>query len=1495
MASIFDEFTNKYSISKTLRFELRPIGRTQELIRKIKDEKDFVSPLAPLILEDKERTDAYKRAKRYIDDLHRSFLAFSLDERKITNKQRQTLTEKIREYYNLHKEDKEDKEDEKIVSIQRDLAKQITQILDENAPYFLKNLKDQRDYLQQLKIQDEKSLQKLKEERNKLAKTIKQADKQDIQRLETLKEKRAKFDKNHYKLERAIKEYNKALKFQFDKSSKIYSKTDELFTLLSLYYIQDQEAMQSIAEFDGFHTYFTGFNANRENIYDMSGRDVEDTFKSTSIAHRLFEQNIQFHFDNIQKWESLQNAIQKNQGTLKEKNWDWNQKLAQVEKNLQFKAKEFFKPDSFVQCFSQQGIDRYNKIIGGTPAEEQQEKVQGLNELINLTRQQAGGARKDFSSLQEFYKQILSERKGNFIDEFHDNRELIEAINDFVKEEDQIIENIETCNKESGQRAFNELLEELKEDKDSIYISREKLRFFSQDLTGRWNAIETWYLDGFNDSEKKKQAKRKVLTIGELENSLYEEREWVDSKENVEKASFYIQCIQTANTTKRPWLKNTEIDPQDIFFSYLNSKCKYLIEERKKYLKQYQNSSIKQYLDTSQDVFRFFKNIIVNEKREFIGTDKKAEQNQDWKDTIENFTRKNYISHLYNKARNFLTKKPFSVSKFKLNFENPTLADGWDVNREKANAAVLLRKDGLYYLGIMKKRENSIFEQPQELQSREDDYYEKMNYKSFKDGTTMIPKCSTQLNEVKKHFAKTSDDFNTGVNKKFCSNLVITKEIFNLNNMVYDQKTALFVAKNGGDKRPKKFQKEYLEITNDKDGYNEALNKWINFCMDFCKTYTSVVEADYEYKDTFNKKYDSLDQFYQELSGKIYKVTFSKKISKAYINKMVEEEKLYLFQIYNKDFSTYKKKQGTDNLHTIYWKMLFDAENLSNVVLKLSGEAELFYRPASVKYSQEIRKRGCHYGKLKNDFKYPILKNRRYSEDKVFFHCPVVLNFRAEEKKYLNNEINQFLCKNIDVINIIGIDRGERNLLYYTIIDQQGTIIKQGSLNSIDNGFKAPIDYHSKLDKKERQRATARENWETIESIKDLKSGYLSQVVYQLAKLIIDHNAIVVLEDLNFGFKRGRFKIEKQIYQKFEKTLIDKLNYLVFKNKTDPNQTGHPMKAYQLTNKFESFTKLRKQSGILFYTAAGYTSKTDPVTGYMRMLYPKYTNAKQAQDFFSKFDSVIYNGKHFEFSYNLKNLKGMTGSLEDKKEMDETKLDKVWTIHSCVERSQWMERKLTEEEKDLPQYEGANNGKWKCHQIININQRLKNLFEKEGLELEQGKDYKETICNPNQTERFQNSKFLAKLITHFSRLLDMRVTDSSKAKKEYDVEDDQGKVCHTDNVKDINLKKIKRSIYKHNPESDFILSPVEPFYDSRKVNSLPRDKDPLPLPLDSDANGAYNIARKGVLILEKIKEANGNITLKGLTINKTDWQNYAQREEIVKKQKEKYSPIIKID
>ena len=72
---------------------------------------------------------------------------------------------------------------------------------------------------------------------------------------------------------------------------------------------------------------------------------------------------------------------------------------------------------------------------------------------------------------------------------------------------------------------------------------------------------------------------------------------------------------------------------------------------------------------------------------------------------------------------------------------------------------------------------------------------------------------------------------------------------------------------------------------------------------------------------------------------------------------------------------------------------------------------------------------------------------------------------------------------------------------------------------------------------------------------------------------------------------------------------------------------------------------------------------------------------------------------------------------------------------------------------------------------------------------------------------------------------------------------------------------------------DYLISPVADdngiFYDSRSC-------DPS-LPANADANGAYNIARKGLWILKQIKETVDLKKLK-LTISNKEWLRFAQEK-----------------
>ena len=415
------------------------------------------------------------------------------------------------------------------------------------------------------------------------------------------------------------------------------------------------------------------------------------------------------------------------------------------------------------------------------------------------------------------------------------------------------------------------------------------------------------------------------------------------------------------------------------------------------------------------------------------------------------------------------------------------------------------------------------------------------------------------------------------------------------------------------------------------------------------------------------------------------------------------------------------------------------------------------------------------------------------------------MNFKSTGRKDIKSEVWDII-RNGGIKHIIGIDRGERHLLYLSLIDLKGNIVKQMSLNSIVNVYNGntyTTKYKDLLSSREASRQEARKNWKKIENIKELKQGYLSQAVHVISKMIVENDAIAVLEDLNMGFMRGRQKIERSVYEQFEKALIDKLNYYVDKQKK-ANESGGLLHALQLTKKFESFKKLGRQSGCLFYIPAWNTSKIDPVTGFVNFFDTNY-NADNAREFFRKFDNIHYNADKdwFEFSFDY-------NRFTSKAEGTRTR----WTLctHGTRIRTFRNPDKLNQ---------------WDNQEVI-LTEEFKKEFANAGIDIHG--NLKEAICS------LSDKKHLEPLMQLMKLLLQMRNSIT-------------------------------------NSDVDYLLSPVADdngnFYDSRCCRDT--------LPCDADANGAYNIARKGLWALRQIQDgAEGHKP--NLAIKNKEWLNFAQQK-----------------
>ncbi|GBU20404.1 hypothetical protein R80B4_00281 [Fibrobacteres bacterium R8-0-B4] len=1220
-----EEFVNQYSLSKTLRFELRPIGKTEEHIR-----------AKGLLSQDELRAKEYKMVKEIMDRYHKQFIENSLEEFSFSDGL-------LNEYVNLAK---------------------IT-------------------------------------------------NKDDTQKKE---------------FENTLKKLRKEIVKAFD-TKRLFGK--ELIQEDLPEFLTDTEEKELVGHFYKWTTYFTGFNENRENMYS-------DEEKSTAISYRLINNNLPKFVVNISVFEKVKDILQDKFDTLK------------TELNLHEDVDKYFCLDSYNKFLTQSGIEMFNHVIGGKSLEDKT-KIKGLNEYINLHNQKQSNKSDKLPKFTPLFKMILSDRitLSWLPEQFNDDTEVLEAVRQFYIALNE--------KHEDNQSVFERLKKVLQEIKDNFYdLNRIYLRNdtsltnVSQKNFGHWDEIKKSIEAKYESKNPKSRSK--------TQEKYDEEKERYFKRFDSVSLGFINEC--SGKNIERYFAELGEEKDSD--GKVVKEDCFKIISERYKKIECLLNTDypsakklsqdkdsvaqIKDFLDALMDLFHFVKPLCgkgneTNKDEKFYG---------EFLSLIEELKK---VTKLYDKVRNYMTKKPYSIEKIKLNFENSTLCKGWDKNKEQDNTTVLLRKNNNYYLAIMNYNSKTKFDNA-EIAKNDESFYEKVDYKFLPDPKKMLPKVFLS-EKGKAEFSPSAEilkNYERGSHKK--------GDTFNKNEM-----------------------HQLIDFFKDSIAKHKD---WKFFGFDFSET----------------SSYESIDKFYNEVLEQGYKITF-RRISERYINNLVDEGHLYLFQIYNKDFSEKSKGKGTPNLHTLYWKELFSEENLKDVVYKLNGEAKVFYRKKSLDYNDEILQKGHHREKLNGKFKYPIIKDKRFACDKFQFHCPITLNFKARGNEYINEKVNNFIKQN-GIKHIIGIDRGERHLLYVSIIDLNGKIVKQFSLNEIVNDYNGEEykkNYHDLLASKEDERTKQRQEWRTIENIKELKAGYLSQVVHKISKLVDEYCAIVVLEDLNFGFIRGRQKVEKSVYQQFEKALIDKMNYLVFKNRPK-NEIGGVLKALQLTNKFESFQKIGKQSGFLFYVPAYYTSKMCPIIGFVNLFDCRYESVDSAKKFFEKFVDIRYNKDKEYFEFEVKNYTQFNSKAEGTRQN--------WVI-------------CTNEVRIKTFRNEAKSNKWDNEEIV-LTEEFKRLFD----------EYKIDFCDGlkakiiGQTEK----AFFERLLHLFKMTVQMRNTNS--------------------NV-------------------DYMISPVADkngiFFDSRNANEN--------LPENADANGAYNIARKGLWTIKQIQKAE-NMKKINLAISNKEWLQFIQ-------------------
>lgn len=1121
-------------------------------------------------------------------------------------------------------------------------------------------------------------------------------------------------------------------------------------------FLTDKEERETVECFKSFTTYFKGFNTNRENMYSSDE-------KSTAIAYRCINDNLPRFLDNVKSFQKVFDNL--SDETITKLNTDLYNTFG---RNIE----DIFSVDYFEFVLAQSGIDIYNSMIGGYTCSDGT-KIQGLNECINLYNKQDAKNEKSKSLplMKQLYKQILSEKGSvSFIPEkFNSDNEVLLSIEDYysshIGDFDLLTELLQSLNTYNANGIFVKSGAAVSDISNGAFNSWNVLRLaWNEKYEVLHPVTSKTKLDNYIEKRDKIYKAIKSFSLFELQS--------LGNENGNEITDWYISSSKECNSKiKEAYLQARELLKSDYEKSYNKRLSK--------------NGKATELVKNLLDAIKDFQHLV----KSLNGTGK--EENKDelfygkltsYYDTIAD------IDRLYDKVRNYITQKPYSKDKIKLNFDNPTFLKGWALGNEFANSAQLLKDGDNYYLAIMDKELKNNIPKKYNSPTNEEDMLQKIIYQQAADPSKDIPNLLVIDGvTVKKNGRREKTGIHAGEN-------IILESLRNT-----------YLPDNIN-----RIRKEKTFSTSSENFSKDDLYEYIQYYI--CRAQEYYSSYNFTFKNA--SEYKSFPEFLGHVNSQAYQISYDN-ISKKQIMELVNNGYIYLFQIYNKDFSKYSK--GTPNLHTLYFKMLFDERNLSNVVYKLNGEAEMFYREASIndkekithQANQPIKNKNPDNEKKESTFEYDIIKDKRFTKRQFSLHVPITINFKAHGQEFLNYDVRKAV-KYKDDNYVIGIDRGERNLIYISVIDSNGKIVEQMSLNEIisDNGHR--VDYQKLLDTKEKERDKARKNWTSVENIKELKEGYISQVVHKICELVVKYDAVIAMEDLNFGFKRGRFPVEKQVYQKFENMLISKLNLLIDK-KTDPTEDGGLLRAYQLTNKFDGVNKA-KQNGIIFYVPAWDTSKIDPVTGFVNLLKPKYTSVSEAKKLFETIDDIKYNTNTdmFEFCIDYGKFPRCNSDFK-----------KTWTV--CTNSS----RILTCRNKE-------KNNMWDNKQIV-LTDEFKSLFGEFGI------DYKGNL--KTSILSISNADFYRRLIKLLSLTLQMRnsITGSTL------------------------------------PEDDYLISPVAndrgEFYDSRNYKGMN-----AALPCDADANGAYNIARKALWAISVLKSTPDDMLNKAnLSITNAEWLEYTQK------------------
>ena len=1227
-----------------------------------------------------------------------------------------------------------------------------------------------------------------------------------------LYKKSNKSDEEKEELEQKQTELRRYLSMLFTKDNfyeKLFKK--EVMKELRNYFSNDKEKLKILDRFKGFLGYFDTFCTNRKNMYVLDEQE-------TAIPFRIANQNFPKFCDNLAVYQRLKSSSLSNCIATVYANFEDMLNVASLD--------DYFCIDNYLHCLCQTDIQAYNYIIGGREQKGTKVLLKGLNQYINEYNR-THSKTELLPLFKPLFKQILSDKeKVSWLPEkFESDTEMLQAINLCYKQ-------LEVYLFDNEERSLSELLHNIGSfNPDGIYVQNgEPLNLISKRLYGNYSVIsdalkQVWKRDhvkGKRESEEnyEKKCSDAIKKISAFSFSTINQALGIKSGDEKRSIAEYFANFGSERECGKTYIQELNELYKDAEPT-LNTKDKDIINDDTKV------GAIKALLDQLKAILHFIGPLHMKNVEENSDTDFYNAYDQIYEQLDK-------ATSLYNRVRNRLSRKSYSNNKYPIYFENNSkLLGGWpDSCTENSDngtqyGGYLFRKlNGIgeydYFLGI--SANVKLFRRFKEVVSSDRSEYQRLNFYQLKKQTFYGGCYKTAVgHDFDEDKTKLIACILNNCNHYASSVLLdaINKEKSKVNSKLNSPKSFLELIE-------KKDMECYEKIV-----ANKQFRILDTMVTENIKKTMASVNIQF-LQDAANNDYDSFIQAMDivEKGCADERVFEYFPISQSELDAALtsNSKRLFLFKITNKDLSysqNYKqrKSRGTDNLHTMFFKALMEGGYGTYTL----GTGSLYFREKTPGLAKDrpthpqnvpIEKKSVFFRKQKKQsvFEYDIQKDRRFTRNMFKLHLSVKANYTCgnANETALNLKVIDAIRRG-KIKHIIGIDRGERHLLYVTVIDFNGRLVDKFSMNIIESeksidGEKVKTDYKSLLDSRMNLRTEQKRTWRRQENIKDLKEGYLSQVVHKLTKMIVDNQAIVVLENLSKGFMQTQ--IESSVYAKFEQMLITKLNLYIDKQK-DKNQPGGLYMPLQLTSPYKSRANAGIQNGVVFYIPAWNTSKIDPVTGFVNFIHPKYENIQKARDFISKFDNIYYDSDKGYFVFHISNYTAFTPKARCSRQ--------VWDICTLGKR--------------IRNYRDPdNNNEWKSEEI-ELTKEFKVLFDEYGID-------------------------------YHSNLLDSILKQDNKS---FFYNEDIRKPSLFPLIK--LMVQLRNSFIKS--DVDFIFSPVADkngvFYDSSNCA--------VHLPNNADANGAYNIARKGLMLVERITATPPGKEL-SLIITNEEWLHYAQSQNL---------------